>query len=33
MSDENISAEAHEWVKNNSAVIIESIAGKYHDMA
>jgi len=33
MSDEDISAEAHEWVKNNSAVIIESIAGKYHDTA
>ena len=33
MSDEDISAEAYEWVKNNPAVLIEVIAGKYHDTA
>lgn len=33
MSDEDISAKAYEWVKNNSTVLIEAIAGKYHDKA
>ncbi len=33
MSDENISTDAYEWVKNNSSILIEAIAGKYHDEA
>lgn len=32
MSDDDISAEAYEWVKNNSKVLIEAIAGRYLDL-
>lgn len=31
MSDEDISAAAYEWVKDNPAVLIEAIAGRYTD--
>ncbi len=31
MTDESISTEAHEWVKGNSNILIDAIAGKYED--
>lgn len=31
MSDEDISAQAYEWVKNNSTILIKAIAGRYLD--